>query len=98
MGGSRTRGLRTERAPRPPRSGNDMTEQTEYYELDVGEAEERRRDPVRQPRSRARTRWPRRRPIAIIAALAVGIALGAVGAWRRSGMPPPTGPDARWSS
>jgi hypothetical protein len=34
-----------------------MTEQTEYYELDVGEAEERRRDPVRQPRSRARTRF-----------------------------------------
>jgi hypothetical protein len=77
IGGSRTRGVRPERAPHPPRSSNEMTEQTEY-ELDVGDPEERR-DPARQPRSRTRTRWPWRRPIAIIAALAVGVALGAVG-------------------
>jgi hypothetical protein len=54
-----------------------MTEQTDY-ELDLGEPKERR-DPARRPRSRTRTRWPRRRPIAIIAALAAGVALGAVG-------------------
>jgi hypothetical protein len=70
--------VRPERAPHPSRSSNEMTEPTEYYELDVGEPEERR-DPARQPRSRTRTRWPRRRPIAIIAALAAGVALGAVG-------------------
>ena len=55
-----------------------MTKQTEYYELDLTEPEERG-DPARRPRSRARMRWPRRRPIAIIAALAAGIALGAAG-------------------
>jgi hypothetical protein len=55
-----------------------MTKQTEYYELDMGEPGERR-DPTRGPRRRMRTRLPRRRSIAIIAALAAGVALGAVG-------------------
>jgi hypothetical protein len=55
-----------------------MTEQTEYYELDLGEPEERP-DTARGPRRRPRMRWPRRRPIAIIVALAAGVALGAVG-------------------
>jgi hypothetical protein len=54
-----------------------MTEQTEYYELDLDEPEDRR-DPVPQP-SRMRTRWPPPRWIAIIVALAAGVALGAVG-------------------
>jgi hypothetical protein len=55
-----------------------MTEQTEYYELDLGEPEQRR-DPASRPKRRVRMRWPWRRLIAIIAALAAGVALGAVG-------------------
>jgi hypothetical protein len=55
-----------------------MTQQTEYYELDLDEPEDRR-DPARGPTRRTRMRWPRRRTIAIIATLAAGVALGAVG-------------------
>ncbi len=55
-----------------------MTEQIEYYELDLREPEDRR-DPARGPTRRTRLRWPPPRWIAIIAALAAGVALGTVG-------------------
>jgi len=54
-----------------------MTEQTEYYELDVDEPQ--RREPAGGAKDRRRLRWPRRRWMAISAVLAVGVALGAVG-------------------
>jgi hypothetical protein len=54
-----------------------MTEQTECYELDAGEPEYGRH-PVPPP-ARVRLRWPPPRWIAISAALAAGVALGAVG-------------------
>src|SRR5215475_14590990 len=70
--------VRPERTQHRSRTSNDMTEQTEYYELDVSEPQELGA-PTRGAERRLRMWWPRRRPIAIIAALAAGVALGAVG-------------------